>query len=358
VNPEKPRKARPDAEKWAGGYIRRGKKAPTYIIDRWVGGVHFHVSTRCHSVRPALKQLERFEEDPIGYHPAGNPGRQELVMTAKLILEYRDWMEDEKGTTREWANETARYLNSWLLDLDGKDLRDVSMQHDLKPALQRRKTCRRHRIEAIKSFYSWLRKERGLLTHGEDPTLDLPVPQVVAEKLRRRKVVEREWVLKVLPHLPTVDRDVLVLQLGTAWHVSEVRRFAASGEIQLLEGAPLAVISTRHKSREPASNALQYPEHLEAAQRLRALGRIPCPWSLASHLKSACSKAGVPQFRNGVMRHSVLTWGREMGASIQQASEFAHHKSPTTTRQFYLDARVPVVSIPVLRLVQGEKKTA
>lgn len=345
-----------------GGYIRQGKKRPTYVIDRWIGGKHFHVSTRCHSLKAAMKQLERFESNPAAYRPEGEKGEQRaaVTMTAELTLSYRDWMIHEKKTSKAWARDCARLLADWIEDLGGKDLRDVSVQHDLKPALTARKKRRRHRIEAIKAFYKWLRVERGLITHKEDPTVDLPVPQAIAEKIRRKKVVPREVVAKVLRQMEGatgfagLSRDVLMLRTGTSWHINEVRRFAETGEIvRPVGGNLLAVLITKHKSGDLTRTPIQYQEHLDAAERIRAAGRIPTNTTMTKHLHDAAVAAEVTKFVHGWMRHSVLTWAVEMGATPAQASEFAGHKSLATTKKFYLDVAVPTTTVPVLRLVKG-----
>lgn len=345
--------------KWAGGYIRWGKKGPTYIIEQWRGGVRFHVSTRCRTERDALRELVRFDEDPANYSPVRLAPREErkpLVITSELVLAYREWLlTRERPVTKEWANDCARILADWMEDLGGRDLRDVSVTQHLRPALDRRRGSRKHRIIAIKAFCAWLRKEKGLLRHAEDPTLDLAVPQGTAEKTRRRKVVPRERVLAVIPHLRPEVRDVLILQTGTAWHISEVRRFAAGGEIvRQPQGSDLlAVLVVRHKSGELIPTPIQYPEHLEAAERIRAQGRIPSKHAIADAMEAACLAAQVPYFTLGVMRHSVLTWAVEMGATPQQASEFAGHRSERTTRKYYIDLAVPTVRVPVLRIAQG-----
>lgn len=340
--------------KWLGGYVRQGKKGATYIIEKWIRGTHFHVSTRCHSERPALKQFELFELNPKAYCAGGPVARAPLVITPALVLEFHGWMLNTKRNSKKWCDDVARFLAAWTVDLNDKDLRDVSMHKDLKPALARRKS-RKHRVEAIKSFYGWLRKEKGLLTHAEDPTLDMPVPQSRPAKDERKKVVDQARVLAVLPHLDEKTRDLLRLQTGTAWHIAECRRFSEKGEVVpvgLGPLGPLAKISVKHKSGRRHTTPLSRLEHVEAAERIRARGFVLDDSTLNYHMARACAAAGIERFCLGAMRHSVLTWAVEMGASPQQASEFAGHRSLSTTRDFYLDTAVPTVSVPVLRLVR------
>lgn len=348
-----------------GGYIRVGKKRKTYVIDRWVGGVHFHVSTRCSTERAALKQLEAFEANPHGYSPL-NAEPHGLEITTELVEGYRRYMKDVRKNSHEWCNACVNLLGDWADDLNGADLRTLNVQRDLKPVLAKRGKRIAHRIECLKAFMSWLRTEKGLLTKAQDATLDLPVPHAPPAKYKRRRAVAQEHVLAVLPRLDLATREVLTLLIGTAWHISEVRRFAKEGEIiRPVNGRPLAVLVTKHKSGDHTRTPIIAPEHLEAAERIRARGKVASAVYLARVMRNACAaireeqarrdvpeENRTPSFRLGVMRHSVLTWAVEMGATPEQASQFAGHRSLATTRKYYLDVAVPTVNVPVLRLLK------
>lgn len=365
--PKRQKTPRPASEKWEGGHLHRTKRGGvTHIIDKWVNGFHFHISTRCSQRRAAIKQLEIFEADPFGYIAARKQAKRQIgkvEITDALILEYRDWMIETKGNSRAWAFAVAGFLADWLEDLDGADIRTVSLTEDMKPALERRKTSRPHRIESIKAFCGWLRKEKGLLTRGNDPTLDLSVPQARPEKLRRRKVVDPERISAVHAWLPEETRDVLHFLTATGWHVSEVRRFAEGGElVRGTDPGVLAVVKTRHKSGRWHPTNLHHREQVEVARRILARGRLPIQETLCEHMRNACDKAGLSKekgewFSLGQMRHTVLTYAVEHGASPEQASEFAGHSNSKTTRTFYLDLAKPTVSVKTLRLINGGAKT-
>lgn len=342
---------RPEHLKWPGGYIRQGRKGRTYVIERWVDGQHFHVSTRCTSLGPAMKQLDRFEANPFGYSPKGERPRAAVTITSELVLEYTDWMENEKHNTREWCQQVGSQLADWIDDLEGRDLRSVKL-HELKAALRPRKS-KRHRVESIKGFCAWLRKEKGLLITAEDPTLDLPVPKATPAKLNKKRVIEPDRIRATLPFLPDATKDVLIFQSATAWHTTEVRRFAKAGEVtDSLEPGHLVVVSTIHKSKERHFTYLDFPEVVEAARRMRAKGNIPSQSTLYVRVRDACRKAGVAEFCLADIRHSVLTHGVLTGASVADASKFAGHKSQATTRNFYLDLQKPAASISAIRLVK------
>jgi hypothetical protein len=203
-----------------------------------------------------------------------------VVITADLVDKYHAH-QLAAGITLEWADEVSRCLADWTDAFGGRDIRTLKLHVDIKPALARKDWKRKpHRIKALKGFFRWLREERGLLERVDDPTLDLRVPQVTPEKWRRRKVVAPELVQLVLTKLEQPARDVLHLLTATAWHLSEVYRFAAEGELVRVaqqEGGPLAVLITKHKSGELTRTPVLYKEHLEAAQRLRERDRPACP---------------------------------------------------------------------------------
>lgn len=340
---------------WDGGYISLGKGGrKTFFIERTVNGVRFHVSTRCHTERGAYEQLTRFEADPNNYTPEGEEEAAPLRITSALVDEFKEWQLRERGNTKKHANEMAHRLADWILALNGKDLRTVTLG-ELKAKLEG-KPGRQHRIIALKSFCAWLRKEKELLKRAEDPTEDLAVPQARPEKWKRRKVVEFARVHAAYQKLDQPMRDVLLLMTATGYHVTELERFSRDERSSLAKansGTTIAVMTVIHKNKEPVANAITDPEVAAAAERVRERGSVPR--RLNAQLKAACIAAEVEPFTFGVMRHSVATWAVELGASPAQVSEFLHHKDPRTTKRHYIDLGVPVapVRLPVLRVVKG-----
>jgi integrase len=344
-------------EKWEGGHIHVQKDGrPLFVIERQVGGRRFHVSTRCHSRRAALKQLERFEADPASYQPGGEEAEAALMMTDILVEEYGLWMTEEKGTTRRHANQMRNRLSDWCEDLGTTDLRTLTLRDHIAPALQRRKTCRPARIIAIKAFYAWLRKTKHLLTSAQDPTLDLPVPQARPEKWKRRKAISQAQYRGALAKLTGAYRDCLLLLGGTGMHTTELERFVRSADSEIVDLSPaeapaIAVLRVKHKSGKVHPYTLQFPEHRAAAVRLRARGEVPR--KLNAEIKNACAAAKVEVFTAGVMRHSVATWAVELGASPQDVSEFLGHSDKRTSERFYIDVARPTRVVPVFRVIEG-----
>ena len=336
---------------WEGGHIRQTNRGPTYVIDRRVGGIRFHISTRCHSRQAALKHLERFEADPDNYSPAD--GRVGLAMTAALVLEFRNYQLETKRLSIDWANDCGRMLADWTDDLAGKDLRKLNVQQHINPILARRPSSLVHRVTALKGFFRWMRTQKGLLKHAEDVSLDVPMPKVAAAKLTRKKVVEVERVRAAIRTTPLPWRDALILLVGTGWHVSELLRFAHDGElVRSTQKGVLAVAVTRHKTKRLTRTGIYLPETLAAAQRIREEGHACCDKVLNTHVARACLAAGVKPFTVGVLRHSVATWAIEAGAHMKTVFEFLDHQSESTTRNFYVDTAQAKTAIPIMRMLK------
>lgn len=341
--------------KWPGGYISVGDDGrPLYVIEKMLKGARFHVSTGAHDFIEAGKQLERFLAAPRAYQAHEAPAVQAgpVYLTSALVLAYRDWMLSRPHpASRRHANEMAHRLADWTEDLAGVDLRRASLRDHLKPAVERRATCRQHRIIALKGFYAWLRQEKGLLTSAEDASLDLAVPQATPEKHHRRKAVALRDVRKVLAKLKGAYRDCLLVLAATGWHVSELERFVRDDEARVADGAGkvLGVLQVRHKSGETTRTPVVDAVVLQAAKRLRERREVPRKLNAAVH--AACDSAKVERFTPGVMRHSVATWAIEAGQSPEQVAEFLGHKSKSTTLKFYADVAVPTVALKTPKLL-------
>jgi integrase len=241
--------------------------------------------------------------------------------------------------------------------LAGVDLQRATLRDHILPALEK-VSGRRHRMVVVKALYSWLRKERHLLTSAEDPTLDLALPQTTPEQWRRSKIVPREHIDLVIEHLTSPWREALTIQAGTGWHTTEVVQFAADGTIEplprsaLQEGVAGVLVCPLHKSGEPMRTRVS-PAVVEAANRLRRHGGISREWYDRA-VRAACAAVkrpdggtGIPVFTPGRLRHSVATWAIEAGADPAQVAAFHGHKSPRTTKRFYATHASPA-KVPML----------
>lgn len=344
-------------EPWLGGFVRRtGTGKPVYVIEKRIGGAYFKVSTRCHTKTAAERELVRFESDPLGYRPGMTTAGDAVKLTTGLISEYRDWLEAPKpvgrGNTHEWALESYNLLADWIEQIGHLDLRRVSPHDHVKAALQAWSTCLPARVTVLKGLFTWLVKEKGLVKHAENPMPAVRIPERGSAKQHgRARDVPFNRVQLVYPHLRDDLRDVLLLLSGTGWHVAEVRRFAESGEIRKdPTGKHLAVLVTWHKRREYAVAGLVHPEHLGAAERIRAAGSIVSRNVLSANMRKACDAARLPEGAGervffGAMRHSVATWAIEAGDEMLNVARAFNHEGTKMLRQHYVRHAVPRATV-------------
>lgn len=367
---------------WEGGYIDEdGRGREVYYIQRMIRGHRYHVSTRCHTARAALTQLARFEADPAGYSPNGTTPSDPLPLDVKLVTAFLRWSREVRHNTRKWAGEQRAALEWWRPFISGRDLRGLSLTHVIIPALdgtlEEPKTTksRAHKIATLKALYSWLRRERHLITSAEDPTLDLKVPQAQPSQRRMQKERSPEQVQRVVEELApdrrrarlaaarkidieqvrhmTDYRPHLRLASSTGWHVTELARFAVSGRIhaptehQAADGTA-AVLEALHKNGETFRTRVGQVG-AAAAQELLDGGGFSVE-RYAEAVAEAAEAAGVKGFR-GALRHSALTWISEREGE-EAAQKVARHKSPRTTKKHYTERAAPPNLLAKLELVK------
>jgi integrase len=343
-----------DRNEWErrGGRVRIDAKGrPVYVIRRQIGGRRFEVSTRRHSLSAALAELERFERDPEGYHPGGDPGAAALYLDNELAQRFLAWSAGERGNSTGWLAKQRTFLADWMERLRGVNLRRLSLRDHVVPALEKA-TSHRHRLAVLKALYSWLRKHEHILTSAEDATIDMPLPQTTPAQWKRSKVIPRDHIDLVLEHLSAPWRDALTVQLGTAWHTTEVVRFAAGGSVERLprtvaqEGVGGVLALPLHKSGEPLRTRVSV-EVVEAAKRLLAHGPLSREWYDRS-VRSACGAAEIPVWTPGRIRHSVATMAVEDGTPPPVVAAYLNHKSARTTQKFYA-VHASAMKVPTLR---------
>lgn len=338
---------------WPGGRIwQAADETITYVIRRKVAGRPYHVSTRCSSLGPAMKQWERFQADPEGYSPSGASGAP-ISLDAETVKAFLKWSRDGKGNSPRWVSKQKGYLAWWAKQIGRRDLRRVSIRDHIMPALDKVPNPKQ-RIQTIKAFYAWLRKERHAITAAEDPTYGtLAVPQSRPEQWVTSKVIPRASHDAVCGAITQPWRDMLTVLAGTGWHVTELERFIRAGVVADLpssasqgHGAFKVLVCPRRKSGEMQRTAVSAGV-AEAGSRLRARGTYSQPRFLRA-VAGACKAAGVEPYSPGSYRHTVATWAIEAGADPAAVAAFLGHKSPATTRRFYATlAVVPKVPTPV-----------
>ena len=350
---------------WLGGTIRWGKRGPSFLIERWINGKHWHVSTKCRTERAALKELERFEQSPADYLRGRNQKSTGLVLTPTLIDEYLDWM-TEQQLSRPYIKEHERHLGEIMVAMGGRDLRRIGFValRELIDGLG--PVAKWNRTKCIKAFASWLRRHKGALPRNEDPTLDLLNPVQTPEKSRRRKAMEPGVVEKAIALMtnPAIKDIAIVLQ-ATGCHISELLRFA-NGDGGLFEPADwqdksvVGNLLVRHKTdmrrKQPASHvvAIMDPKVLEALKRIAARGKAPSRGAIQLSDKAVSLKLGV-KFSMGWNRHSVATWLAKGGTAEREIANLLGQKTTDMARRVYIDLGMSArpVPIPHLKLVTG-----
>lgn len=332
------------AEQWPGGYVRRGAKGrKSHIIRRRINGVLYEVSTRCSSLRAAMKELDRFEADPPGYIPGGDV-QGTLYLDAQLVSRF---LAAHVDNSRPWLTRQKKLLAWWSSQLRGVDLRRATLRDHILPALEDA-PGKPPRIAVIKRLYSWLR-ELDMLEASQDPTLGkLKIPQAKVSQIDRSKVIPREHYEAARRHLIGIYRDGMDVLAGTGWHTTELQRFAKAGVVEAYHGEDpqgAAVLEVLHKSGIP-HRTIVTAEVAAAARRLREHGGISLS-RFHSAVVGACKAAGVPKFTPGRFRHTIATLATESGHD-ELASRFLGHRSATTTRRFYSTRATPP-KVPTLR---------
>ncbi|HTP49412.1 MAG TPA: tyrosine-type recombinase/integrase [Anaeromyxobacteraceae bacterium] len=341
---------------WEGGFWRldtNGRRV--YVIRRSVNGRRYVISTRARNEAAAVAQLRRFEADPEGFNPRGVVRADPIFLDDKLRLAFLEWSakpkkEGGRGNTRIWVHEQKLYLEWWQKRLEGVDLRRASFQDHIRPPLKDA-TAQRQRGAVLLALYRWLRLECDL-SLTEDPVHGrLVFGEPEPEQNRRSKVVPSDHIGLVIEHLTAPWRHVLAVQAGTAWHVTEVMRFAAGGTIEPLpknvvqEGVAAVLVCPRHKSGDSIRSRVS-ADVVEAAKALREHGSFSRDWYFRA-VKSACAtvkrpdgEVGIPVFTPGMIRASVATHAVNGGTDPSAVASYLGHRSKKTTERFYLGGQV------------------
>jgi integrase len=384
--------------KWAGGRTYVNKQGNTvWVLEKQVHGRLYTTRLAAGNENDALAELALFKRDPAAYVARTQGGTPEggavsknapVVMDLPTVERFLDHLKHQGRTERHRKN-VRNYLAQWAEALFEKDLRTLRLQ-DLKQALngwydgeRKEVVAKRHRIAAIKSFFSWLREEEALLTTAEDATLALKVPPARPEKALRDKGysmrdVERLYAAingweskkygwKGTGRVTEVQcvRDVLMLHAKCGMHGTEIDRLArGEGKVKVLQGqgAIAGTITFIHKSGRVHVQSLD-AQALAAATRLQARGSAPADWWIRQVVKRAAKSIGLEPLRMGELRHSFVTWAAECGVEVKpldggvplsRIAATIGHQSAVTTKRFYEGVKVPpMIQLP-LRLEHPE----
>lgn len=345
-------------EKWLGGYSRVGVRGRTFVIERWIDGVHWHVSTKCRTERAALKELEKFEADPRGYRKARSAKTQSAAMTPELIAEYLADME-RRDLDPPYIKQHKVYLGQVMVQLAGADLARTTFI-ELREAIERCGSpdfpgATRARQRAIKSFCKWMRREKGLLNRQNDPSLDLAVSHAIPEKNRRTKAMDLEVVEKTIALMPPDVADFAIVLAATGLHVRELQRLHEGqgglyepAEWQRTEGVVLVLV-VLHKRGTKHAVAITDPAAADAARRLMARKECPTKGRMSKQVKLINAKTGL-KFSMGWLRHSVATWLAKKRVPEQDIANQLGHADTKMVRSTYIDLGIGAHPVPIPRL--------
>jgi integrase len=142
-------------------------------------------------------------------------------------------------------------------------------------------------------------------------------------------------------------------------HSTELERLAkGEGKVTPLEdqGEIAATVKFVHKSGRVHIQSIDR-QTLEAVQRLRARGSAPVDSYIRKVVGRACKSLGMEPVRFGELRHSFITWASECGQEVRPKSgglplsaiaAVVGHQSPTTTKRFYENVKVPpMIKVPI-----------
>lgn len=369
--------------RWAGGRVsEKAGGTRTYWIERMVRGTRRVIGLMGLTEAEAGQELLLYRADPVNYQPpavraalakadadaeATAAAAGQVILTAEKIEACIEAMKAGYGSRKAVSDHHAFVTHSCLSDwatsvaLHGKDLAKVELS-ELHAGLDEWEGSHKHRIVALRSFTAWLRW-RGDLKRGEDPTLDLAVPQArrPTPAERAEKVYTVEQLEKTYRHISNqAVRDIFRVRVHSGLHETEIARIAA-GECVIRKvvrmGKIAATIDVTHKSGNVHRQSVDAAT-LAAIERLAALnGRWPTEKTLARHRKKAAALSKQPELFIGNIRHTRTTLATEIGDIVYAKKKAgvplelvarSHGHDPGTAAAHYLGTEIPpLVVIPV-----------
>jgi integrase len=288
------------------------------------------------SIRSAARALADLRRMVLQVRGARPPA---LRFSTELRARFLTWSEHDQHNSRQWLREQSANLTWWGAVLGDVDLRKLSLRDQVLPALEddhgRPIPGRKARACVLKRFCSWLVDVRHEL--DDNPVAALHLPQSRPAQWRASKIVEARVLEATRDELSRYWRPALDVLCGTAWHVTELARFARAGALhpptpherrQRVAG----VLETRHKGGAPQRTAVSAAV-LRAARRLRGRGLSISRFCKA--LRAAELRAGVEPWGPGRLRHTVASFALSRGAHWQAVADFLQHADKRTTKRWY-----------------------
>lgn len=347
---------------WKGGRVYEDRDgARRYVIERMRHGKRYTCVLPAGVTDPE-GELALFKRDPEGYvrrsAETGLLPEEAVILTKEEAIRFKSYLENEKHRVPAYVNSVMSYLTDWANALNGRDLRNVTVD-DLYKLLDGWPAGRNYRIASIRTFCTWLQKRQRLAPH-ENASRGLEAikpPPARRLKLRGYTIQQVEEYYRALP--TQIMRDYYLLGAKCGMHGTEIARIA-KGEVQIDEvhqNGIAAVLRFIHKSRYDHRQSVD-AQCLAAVRRLIALGRVPtAPTCLKWRTRLKLN------VMHKYLRHSFFTWGRKTGRVVRVAdggltlSEMAAavgHRSMLMGKDHYDNDEVPAMVIVPIKLEHPE----
>jgi hypothetical protein len=348
--------------RWSGGRYRDVGEVRHFFIEKMVGGVRYAVKLDVHSEVDALAELALFMRDPVSYRTrsqqAEDEGASVVRITQQEITRFMAYLE-KKQCSYDYRAGCRTYLVQWANALKAQDLRSLRVRevHELLSAWE---AGHRYRLEALKSFLSFLAREEVLPKENVGSHLRIERPPPAKVKTGRRgyeiSAVEELYSNTVAQSI----RDVLLLRAKFGLHHTEIERIAEGGGEVIEVGSKsgiAAVIRYVHKSRREHRQSID-AQGVAALRRLMAKKKAPKKESVWMSFKRTALRIKQPEIAPNQLRHSFVTWAKDKGRVVRIenagvsldliAMVVGHGMNVTTTKAHYDNSLVPpMIAIPI-----------
>lgn len=358
------------AGRWKGGRTYTDRDGQTrYVIEKMRRGQRYAVTLPPGVASPDA-ELALFLRDPDGYAErsadTGLRPQDGAVLTRDEVKRFREHQTQEQLSDSHVAG-TAGYLEQWVTDLEGRDLRRVPVD-DLYTILGRYETARYYRATALKAYCTWLVARQRLPL--ENSARLLRVKPNGAARLRGLVGYTAEQIETFYAAISNQRvRDVFLIAAKCGMHGTEVQRIAR-GDVEITEIAHsriAAVLRFWHKSGRDHRQSID-AQTLAAVRRLRATG-APCKEQLHEAIHATARRLQRPPVFLRYLRHSWATLceldgekvtlnGSGRGMSRSDVAAAAGHRTGLMIQDHYNNAPVPFMAVPPLTLRHAEDPVA
>lgn len=273
---------------------------------------------------------------------------------------YMRYLTLERGCTTQHVQLVGYLLKKFVAFLDNEYNMDTFDPYKIEPFhirrylsylkndLDNKPSTRNHKIDAIRSYYSFLDCFE-LIEENEIPTLYIRRARVSRQLPIHLNFEEVEALLTVAEKSKTPERDVAILRvlIQTGIRTGELLRlrlkdinFSESTLFVMGKGYRERLVPLTDNTCEALKSYLAVRKAAMSYIDALFLNRINTPLrqgTLYVLFKKLCSEAGVQKHRLSVchLRHTCLTLLLEEGADLMALKRLAGHKSVRTT-QIYL----------------------